>query len=73
MLYLSENLGSSQLLGCIGKIVKRWFFVDENLLVHDERMLSPKQADGHYVALIVFQSVKQMGSTYGAEPTLSPL
>jgi hypothetical protein len=44
--YLGEDLGTRKHFCCIRKIVKRRFFVDENLLVQTKGMSCTKQANG---------------------------
>ena len=70
--YLGEDLGTRKHFCFIRKIVKRRFFVDENLLVQTKGMSCTKQANGHDVALIVFQPIKQVGPTLCAEPSIGP-
>src|SRR5690554_319024 len=70
---LGKHLNSGKLLGRFRERIKQWLFVDKYLLGEHPLVSTFKQTDRNCVIPLLLEAVKQMGATFAAESTLSPI
>jgi len=69
---LCKTFLAGHIVRFICKLIKRGFFVNKNLMAENKSNIRAEKSDGHYMAFLFLQPVKQVASASDAKAAFGP-